>query len=1522
MTEYGFVDGGFKITYMAIVHDPGFSAYQGRIKIGDATYHTNKTLDEIKQEALSTNPELFKQGFITTPEIEAAAEKRVKDWSGTADLPTQIVFTSLNVRETVNNYGKKVHEGFRDYQIHNVLVRSGFQKAFVRKDKKNGEWFNINLTDAIAGYKAYLNGKGSFGRSDEVRVPINLRDEQLNAVKRTKKHFTKGTVEKPKTFLWNAIMRFGKTLTAYKLVQDMYEKDENFKKVLVITHRPVVSAGWSEDFFKIFGHDSEWQFGAKKKEYGLNWEELNRDNPFVYFASIQDLRGSINRKTDSANPTNVSKVNSISSDETALETEEQVNEEIEKLVHDDKELEELFSKNAELFNTEFSMVVIDEGHEGTGTELAQKMMSKIKASYKLHLSGTPFNIIEGFEDKEIFNWTYIDERKAAEQWDRDRKALDEWNGEDEAPVDKQRIEKIGDVNPYGNLPTLEIRTINIEKTIQNPAVKKISDAGDKVDFNFRKFFEVETNPAKAVAGTFYPSYAPFVHKDMIAELLDKIFKNDENKPAGERKLFPFGDNHSKKLFAHTLWILPSVDSAVALHEILDEIAPEFHVVNATGDNDSGNALADVQKAVQEHDRTITLSVGKLTTGTTVPEWTGVFLLNNMKSPMNYMQTIFRVKSSGTLYDGRRKEVGYVFDFAPNRTLEMISQAAAATPRKKEEGESGNPIDDDKPAVDELLNYLPIISYDGTQFEKRDTNSLMQTLKRVYIREAVDKGFETPKMFKFDPHTISTEDKKVLEGVKKIIKAAGYEKAKSVKINESELSEELKNPAPAGGRDPKPKPEISEAEKARKDDLKNAKNIRDLLMGVTVRIPLLVMAHDFEDSQITVHNFSEIVDEESWSEFMPKGFRKDMWKDITKFFDPTVFEGACKEINDRVKAMDNMLPLERVAHMANLFSTFKNPDKETVLTPWRVVNMQVSKTLGGLRWVNDEGDWFCKDKAGKAVVCSSQVILDSDGDIVPEPIFVEPDGVGNDLWEAKLSGELPTFYDINSKTALYPLYTTASLFKKYLDKFSKDNPALLGSFEEQEYIWRKIVEDQIFVNVRVDYSRSIAQRVLLGYNDEYKVNCSVVDVVEERNKLKEIKFSEDGVKKPRSLKADEVNKIIGWVLLGVKDKGENSMSVDERFALLNDNVSKALAKAEENDDKFSAVLSNPPYHVDTGGKRHQVYAEFYITGRIVSEKLSMIFPLGWQTSTGRASGSALHPQIRGDKNLVLIDNYYEDKTSPIRVFPEAGTGGVSIVYVDELLRQSSTVKFHEYGKLIDEDRDMNIVKYWSEKTQEIFNKVEKWMTENDLISLEKGVSPWGTHLPSSRIFGEKEYQDYVSLEEKPGYIKCYGSIPKDIGKVEKSSYGWFYIDKKFDKLKLNTATEWSYEKFKVIFGVAAGANAIYRKSFVLPPNTVYTAAFIGVYFNTEEESINFINYLKTMFYRFVIFEKSSNKINTYGNIHNFVPDLSTITNPRTGKVGWDSDWTDEDLKILFKDVLTDDDWEYIEKTALASDGGRR
>lgn len=84
-----------------------------------------------------------------------------------------------------------------------------------------------------------------------------------------------------------------------------------------------------------------------------------------------------------------------------------------------------------------------------------------------------------------------------------------------------------------------------------------------------------------------------------------------------------------------------------------------------------------------------------------------------------------------------------------------------------------------------------------------------------------------------------------------------------------------------------------------------------------------------------------------------------------------------------------------------------------------------------------------------------------------------------------------------------------------------------------------------------------------------------------------------------------------------------------------------------DFMFDYCVGNPPYQAQSGGKRHQVYSQFWVYSWDFATSSIMVFPIGWQKSSGRASGSSLHKGMREDKKLVSVDNYYEDKKkSPV------------------------------------------------------------------------------------------------------------------------------------------------------------------------------------------------------------------------------------------------------------------------------------
>ncbi|MBC7032273.1 DEAD/DEAH box helicase family protein, partial [Salmonella enterica subsp. enterica serovar Enteritidis] len=107
--------------------------------------------------------------------------------------------------------------------------------------------------------KAVKENKDSISITDKDKADnqIVLRPEQQAAVDKTKAGF-----KTSKKMLWNAKMRFGKTLTALKLI-----KEEKYQKVLIMTRRPVVNDGWFDDFNKIGMPDAGYIYGSKTKGY-------------------------------------------------------------------------------------------------------------------------------------------------------------------------------------------------------------------------------------------------------------------------------------------------------------------------------------------------------------------------------------------------------------------------------------------------------------------------------------------------------------------------------------------------------------------------------------------------------------------------------------------------------------------------------------------------------------------------------------------------------------------------------------------------------------------------------------------------------------------------------------------------------------------------------------------------------------------------------------------------------------------------------------------------------------------------------------------------------------------------------------------------------------------------------------------------------------------------------------------------------------------------------------------------------
>ncbi|AWX31857.1 Eco57I restriction-modification methylase domain-containing protein [Methanosphaera sp. BMS] len=966
-----FVDTfSYKIIYIFTIND---EFHKGRLKIGDTSISTNKTPDQLPPNCHELNVE---------------AKKRIDSYTKTADIKYNLLHTELAII-TYNKEGVLISEAFRDYDVHKILENSGIPKKSVGRAN---EWFEVDLETAKLAIKAKKENEDNLSGTTTMKgyTPIIFRPEQETAIEQTIERF-----KKQNRMLWNAKMRFGKTLTALEVI-----KRKKFKRSIIITHRPVVDKGWYEDFNKIFYDKDNYKYGSKQSGYSLS-KLLNSGKNFVYFASIQDLRGS-------------------------------------------KKVGGIFDKNDEIFNLDWDFVIIDEAHEGTQTDLGQNVKDTIikKRTKVLELSGTPFNILDQYDDLDIYTWDYVMEQEAKDNWDRLH---------------------CGDSNPYEELPKMHIFTYDLGEMLNN---NQYDDIEDKA-FNFKEFFRTWTGNIEQDFKVM-PSdkeEGDFVHEDDVKSFLNLISRENENNN------YPFASEEYRKLFKHSFWLLPGVAEAKAFSKLLRNhpVFSAFEIVNVAGEGDEEvhniEALKDVKEAIDkagEEGYTITLSCGRLTTGVTVKEWTSVMYLSGSYSisASNYLQTIFRAQSPCNKF-GKMKTDCYVFDFAPDRTLKVIAEAVQLSTK------AGKTYDKQKNALGKFLNYCPVISIDNTGMKPYNVSNMLQQLKRAYADKAVQNGFDDTSLYNDNLMSLTDMDLDEFEKLKEIIGSSKAQTTpKNIVINDQGFTDEEREKLEQIQKKPKKQRTLEEeVELKRLKELRKQKRTAiSTLRAISIRMPLLIFGADIPITQdFKLRDFlnENIVDQKSWEEFMPQGVDRELFEKFIKYYDEEVFVAAGNKIRHIIKDSDNLSVEDRIRKITKLHSCFKNPDKETVLTPWRVVNMHLSDCLGGWCFYDDTFD-------------VKEGILD-------KPRYISHDDVTSEVFNDKSQ-----ILEINSKTGLYQLYVAYSIYKNKVTSYNNEL-----SLDEQQFIWLDVIKNNIFIISKTPMAKSIAKRTLLGFR-ESKFNAHYFD----------------------------------------------------------------------------------------------------------------------------------------------------------------------------------------------------------------------------------------------------------------------------------------------------------------------------------------------------------------------------------------------------------------------------------------------
>jgi len=702
--------------------------------------------------------------------------------------------------------------GFRDGDVRQRLIQKGFENVVIGASR---EWMRCSPADvktAIAELKSGLRFTGTHHDS------FPMRAEQAQAVEQTYAYYRSRWEQDAKAvprFLWNAKMRFGKTFTSYQLARKLAAK-----RVLVVTFKPAVEDAWAADLENHRDFDG-WQYLSRG--HSGDPRSVPKDTPLVYFGSFQDLLGK--DATGNIKPRN--------------EWIHTINWDL--VVFDEYHFGAWRDTAKELFEGEEAAVAkaeVSQEYAGALEVVNEDLgeLSEAEAEFLpittrayLYLSGTPFKALATgeFIEEQIFNWTYTDEQRARAEWDAAHP---------------------GERNPYAALPQMRLLTYKVPDEVTT-----IASGGQFDEFDLNEFF--------AATGT--GVLATFKHKDEVQKWLN-VIRNAPDAPrsleslkSGVRPPWPYSDTRLLPYLNHAFWFLPNVAACQAMANLLEERQNVFWhdyeviVAAGTGAGIGLEALPPVRKAIGSgfESKTITLSCGKLTTGVTVPQWSSILMLRNLKSPETYFQAAFRVQSPWSIKnpdgdDPARedilKPVCFVFDFAPTRALRQLSEYGIGL-------SPGEPNPEN--AVRDLVSFLPVLAYDGANMMQIDAGGILDIAMAGTSATLLARKWESAMLVNVDNDTLRRvlDNPEAMAAVERIEgwRALGDNVIETI-INKSDKVKELKKKAKDGDLSKAEKKELSDEEREYKS---KRKQIQEKLIKFATRIPAFMYLTDFRENTL-------------------------------------------------------------------------------------------------------------------------------------------------------------------------------------------------------------------------------------------------------------------------------------------------------------------------------------------------------------------------------------------------------------------------------------------------------------------------------------------------------------------------------------------------------------------------------------------------------------------------------------------------------------------------------------------------
>lgn len=522
-----------------------------------------------------------------------------------------------------------------DKYVHKVMTADDigihddrlFDKYMAKQSGKS-EWFQLtdNTLDAVecmkSIIKSIMNGSENDCIPNTAIIPrirqMEAADSIINVLNENNEYNVNESVsavnQPVRTFLLDCIMRFGKTITTYAVMNALKPA-----RVLILSHRTNTLDNWKHDAGACglgrYFHDTRVIADGSHdyNEFIISYENATPDEPCYAYATIQKLSN-------------------------------------------DSELSQFIKTHA------WDKYVIDESHEGIETDNTHGIMKSLMTA--VNGNGYSMDILK------ITGTAYTTNLKgtAGDYPDDADTAIDylhkdnvyKYNLFDELSDRKRALNGDKDFQYILALPMIHF----IHYMPVNGNNGNILDA-----MPLSALFNTVINNANQDV---------FTENIAVNELLSQLFETSVINGRAERSIFKSQSHPEwREASRHSLWVLPSVGACRAMKQMLVDngyVNNADNVIIAAGDGTNSNDSLDkvrerIRIANDSNENTITLTFNQLLVGTTVPEWGSVLMMTGTDSAIRYMQSAFRAKSAMT---GKRH--CYVFDFDKNRMLSTLYDA--------------------------------------------------------------------------------------------------------------------------------------------------------------------------------------------------------------------------------------------------------------------------------------------------------------------------------------------------------------------------------------------------------------------------------------------------------------------------------------------------------------------------------------------------------------------------------------------------------------------------------------------------------------------------------------------------------------------------------------------------------------------------------------------------------------------------------------------------------------------------------